>query len=263
MQQDFSANPVADLFFSYLNDVIYKPSAASLDLESLPESFVDLGKGLQYLCSCISETRTFAKELAAGNLDCTPPPACNEIASPLKMLHSSLKHLTWQSQQVAKGDYNQRVSFMGDFSRAFNYMIEQLEQKQKIILDEKTRLELYVQLILLNCPNPILLFDNQGKLAYVSDSYFKYCNSFGRDEVLGKEIHELFTPIVSAQSLNKIEQLYNNAIKEERMLQTEQEIDFGNSLTSGYFKIQITPMLDGAGSVAGIIMFLIDITEIM
>ena len=40
-------------------------------------------------------------------------------------------HLTWQAEQVARGDYSQRVDFMGDFSRAFNAMVESLEIKER------------------------------------------------------------------------------------------------------------------------------------
>jgi len=253
--------PVADTIFNFLYDIIYKPSAASLDIESLPLSFQEVGKGLVFLGSSITETRYFGKELAIGNLNCKPPPPTNEIASTLKMLHSSLKHLTWQTQQVAKGDYNQRVDFMGDFAVAFNNMIEQLEERRKISLDEKTKLEMYVDLILVNCPNPILLFDSQGKLAYVSDSFFHYCTIFEKDSVMGKQIHELFAPVVSEQSMIEIEHLYRNAIAEERMFETQQEIDFGNPESRGHFEIQITPMHDMDGSVAGIIMFLFDMTE--
>jgi len=132
---------VADLLFAYLHDIIYKPTAATLDIETLPESFRDFGKGLLYFNHILSETRTFAKELAIGNLDATPPPPSNEIVSALKSLHASLKHLTWQTQQVAKGDYNQNVKFMGDFSVAFNNMINQLEERRKLIAEERAKLE--------------------------------------------------------------------------------------------------------------------------
>lgn len=37
------------------------------------------------------------------------------LASQLKNLQASLKHLTWQTQQIAKGDFSQKVDFMGDF----------------------------------------------------------------------------------------------------------------------------------------------------
>jgi len=249
------SDPVANILFSYIRDIIYRPSKASLDIETLPESFRDFGKGLLYLNSCIDETRSLAMELSRGNLDCKLPPPTNEIASYLKTLHSSLKHLTWQAQQIARGDYHQRVSFMGDFSEAFNNMIGQLDQRRKIVVEEKNRLEMYVHLIIENCPNPILLFDSDGKLIYASNSWHQYCKLFEGSNILGKRIHELFEQIISEQSLREIERLYEGAITDEHMYETQLEMDFGEPESRGFYKIQMTPMTDKKGNVAGIIVF--------
>ena len=256
--------PAADILFKYLHDVIYKSAGASLDIESLPGSFHDFGKGLQYFSHIIGETRVLAKELASGNLNCELPLPGNEIAAPLKSLHASLKHLTWQAQQVTKGDYNQRVDFMGDFSVAFNNMIAQLDQRQKVVLDEKAKFEMYVRLILENCPNPILVFDGEGKLAYASDSFFQHYETLESHEALGKNIHDLFMPIAPEKSITEIEQLYENVTIQKRIFETEQGISFGVSQSPRHFKIQMTPMLDiNDRSVTGVMVFLFDVTQNM
>ena len=131
---------VADMLFAYLRNVIYNPNSASLDIERLPESFKDVGKGLLYLNNMIMETRSFAHELSAGNLNCTVPRPSNEMASSLKALHATLTHLTWQAQRVADGDYGQRVDFMGEFAVAFNNMTKQLEQQRLTNEQEKKNL---------------------------------------------------------------------------------------------------------------------------
>ncbi|WP_186441353.1 response regulator [Desulfamplus magnetovallimortis] len=65
------------------------------------------------------------------------------IHQSLKSLQASLKTLTWTTQQIAKGDFSQRVNFMGDFSDAFNQMTDQLknsfleQEKGNRILQEK------------------------------------------------------------------------------------------------------------------------------
>ncbi len=112
-------NPGAEILYNYLRDVIYDPAHAALDFEKLPEDFLELGKGLQFFAECVTETTALAKELSKGDLNDTLPSPENEMAAPLKALHATLKHLTWQTQQVATGDYQQRVDFMGDFSKAF------------------------------------------------------------------------------------------------------------------------------------------------
>lgn len=129
-------NPIAEKLFNYLRDVIYDPAHAELDLQQLPEDFRELGEGLEYFSNSVIETRDLAKALSRGDLNGKLPSPDNEMAAPLKSLHSSLRHLTWQSQQVAKGDYKQRVNFMGEFADAFNSMIEQLDQQRQDLLQE-------------------------------------------------------------------------------------------------------------------------------
>jgi len=127
---------VAERFFSYLRDIIYNPSKAVLDIENLPEDFREFGKGLKYFSECIMEGNDLAQALSRGDLTGKLPSRGNELSAPLKSLHSSLKHLTWQTQQIAKGDYMHRVEFMGDFSEAFNAMVEQLAERQRKLEDK-------------------------------------------------------------------------------------------------------------------------------
>ena len=116
--------------FDYLSDALYRPAQASLNVEALPEEMRRLGEGLRFFVKCALETRAFATELSKGNINMHSPGRENELAAPLKALHASLRHLTWQSQQVAKGDYKQRLDFMGEFAEAFNTMTFQLGERQ-------------------------------------------------------------------------------------------------------------------------------------
>ena len=98
----------------------------------------DLDPALKQLCEIANrlvvsfdETRDFIQSLAEGNLEVTPPPH-NLLASPFKQLQANLLHLTWQTRQIAAGDFSQRVHFMGDFAEAFNTMVEALEEKMRV-----------------------------------------------------------------------------------------------------------------------------------
>ncbi|MCL2876390.1 MAG: diguanylate cyclase [Betaproteobacteria bacterium] len=119
-----------------MRDVLYYPNRAQLDFASLPEDFQEFGEGLVYFAEMLKETRALASDLSRGNLSCPLPRPDNELASNLKSLHATLKHLTWQARQVANGDYKQRVRFMGDFSEAFNEMVVQLKERQDALLSE-------------------------------------------------------------------------------------------------------------------------------
>ena len=131
---------IADTLFAYMSDIIYNPHAVPLDLESLPESFTNVGKGLKILHSMISQTKAFALDLSRGNLNCSIPRDNNEILAPLKSLHSTMAHLAWQTKQIANGDFNQHIYFLGEFSDAFNHMTSQLNQQRKICKTERENL---------------------------------------------------------------------------------------------------------------------------
>ncbi|MEI6061404.1 MAG: ATP-binding protein [Bacteroidota bacterium] len=92
----------------------------------------------------------FLKAITNGNLDVDPPDdphRQNFVIAQFKQLHSNLRHITWQAQQIAKGDLKQKVSFLGEFSIAFNTLIESLREKK--LMEEKIRIQVE-QLQLLN-----------------------------------------------------------------------------------------------------------------
>jgi len=127
--------------FDYLGQVIYEPDNASLVIEDLPEHLQEFGSGLKFFADCVMETTAFALAMSKGSLDGALPSRGNEIAAPLKSLHASLKHLTWQAQRIALGDYNQRVAFMGDFASAFNTMVEQLAEREQHLEERLMQIE--------------------------------------------------------------------------------------------------------------------------
>ena len=99
------------------------PEDCDADVTGLVETFN------KYLAQ-LNDAKAFIIALANGNLDVTPPPR-NQISAPYKQLHSSLQHLTWQAGQIAHGDYEQRVHFLGGFSQSFNSMVEALAEKER------------------------------------------------------------------------------------------------------------------------------------
>ena len=85
--------------------------------------------------------REFSIALADGRSDFEVPPRMH-LLDPLKSLQASLKHLTWQTQEVAAGDYDQRADFLGEFSVAFNRMARALQEKEEA---ERQAMELLQQ----------------------------------------------------------------------------------------------------------------------
>lgn len=77
----------------------------------------------------VLEAYEYQKKIASGDL-AAEVGRKNVVAMPLRALQASLKHLTWQASQVAAGDLNQEVHFLGDFAKSFNHMILSLREKE-------------------------------------------------------------------------------------------------------------------------------------
>jgi len=95
------------------------PGAVPADCEYAAE----LGRLVIYLTALHQFTLVLCQGDLSQKLDLPGGP----VVGSLKALQSSLRYLTWQTKQIAAGDFSQRVDFMGDFSTAFNTMVERLD----------------------------------------------------------------------------------------------------------------------------------------
>lgn len=103
---------------------------------AVPERMEALARAIAALAHSLDQSRDFIGALSEGKLDIEPPPR-NQLIAPFKQLHANLRHLTWQTQQIAAGDLQQRVDFLGEFSVAFNRLIEALQEKR--LAEERLR----------------------------------------------------------------------------------------------------------------------------
>ena len=254
---------VAEALSNYLRDIIYDTKNATLDVEALPEEFREFGEGLQIFAEWVMQAQTLAQDLSRGDLNGKLPPSRNEIASPLKALHASLKHLTWQAQQIANGDYQQHVDFMGDFSEAFNTMTRQLEERRKLETQERSKLQRYINLILTNIPNIVLAFDTEGEAVFASESFIKVNDTYSVEEIEGKLFSELFSSIASIDFIKKMDELFDHVRLNKTTFSTEQELDFEQDGNLRTYIIDITPMFYENETFMGIMIIFDDMTEII
>lgn len=135
-----------DELFEYLRSILYDPKVKPLDMESLDEPYQKLGMGLQFLEKAVKEMKEYSAALSKGKLSAKMPGRDNFLCENLKNMHANLNHLTWQAKQVAKGDYTQTVSFLGEFSEAFNTMTSQLQEREYILKKEAETEKLHAEM---------------------------------------------------------------------------------------------------------------------
>lgn len=105
---------------------------------TLPEELSGIDE-LEDLRLYMKEMGRFALDISSGNLS-TNIKLKGALAGALKSLHAGLRHLIWQTQAISKGDFTQRIDFMGDFSDAFNSMVADLQRAREELVNANDEL---------------------------------------------------------------------------------------------------------------------------
>jgi adenylate cyclase len=102
--------------------------------DDLPDN--EIRQLITYVNRFLSEFAPFAaamEQIAQGELGTRQELGRMSVVQSFKALRSNLRHLTWKTQQIAGGDLEQKVDFMGDFSTAFNKMTQQLKDSYEAL----------------------------------------------------------------------------------------------------------------------------------
>lgn len=176
-------------------------------MESLDEPYQKLGMGLQFLEKAVKEMKEYSAALSKGKLSAKMPGRDNFLCENLKNMHANLNHLTWQAKQVAKGDYTQTVSFLGEFSEAFNTMTSQLQEREYILKKEAETEKLHAEMT--ESYNQLLLeliarSDEEILVISMEDSSVLYRNENAGIWMSPEEIYQL--------CLNQAESKYKEGV---------------------------------------------------
>lgn len=121
-----------------LIDVLRLPIFKAKFPQTLPEEWAGYEE-LTALYHGLVQLREFIKNVAEGDLQ-TPLQFKGFLAGTMKSLQANLRHMTWQTQMIADGDFSQRLDFLGEFSDAFNSMTVQLETSIRTIKEKEAEL---------------------------------------------------------------------------------------------------------------------------
>lgn len=122
-----------DVILEHIEKMLHAPTAPNVPCEAADSEA--LQKIHEYLIELRQILTSFAKGELAQDIILR-----GVVAGRLKALQANILHLTWQIQQVANGDFSQRVEFMGDFSTAFNSMVTQLDQALTALREKEEQL---------------------------------------------------------------------------------------------------------------------------
>ena len=182
-----------EILFQYLKSILYDTKIQPLDLQALDAPYQKLGMGLQYLEKIVVEMKEYSEALARGKFSGKVPDRDNFLCENLKNIHANLNHLTWQAKQVAKGDYSQNVSYLGEFSEAFNTMTRQLWEREESLRQEAEREKKHADEV--NSYNELLMeliarSEEEILVTSLTDNKVLYCKENEDIDLSGHEIYE-------------------------------------------------------------------------
>ena len=141
---------------------------------------------LSEVLSRVSEIRQAITALGGGDLEFRLTHK-GYLSGVLKTLQASLRHLTWQTQSIAAGDFSQKVDFMGDFSDSFNQMTAKLEQTVTELKQSREKYKL-----LADFASDVIWVSSikERKYTYISPSVI-HLRGYTPDEVLSQSLSQV------------------------------------------------------------------------
>jgi signal transduction histidine kinase/ActR/RegA family two-component response regulator len=137
------------------------------------------------------------------------------------------------------------------------------ENLNRIVTDKKSELEKYMDLLLENCPDIIMLFDRNGKIVYCTDIFLKRSRIPGFGMIQGSGYNALFAPFTSPGFLARLDGIYNQTFIKIESALAHETIDFGRDGNPRDYSIQVTPMVNDKGRPMGIMVLFYDTTELL
>jgi two-component system, sensor histidine kinase and response regulator len=198
------------------------------------------------------QAKEFILNLSEGNLEVEAPHG-NRLVDPFKELQANLRHLVWQTREIAHGDYSQQIDFLGDFSDSFNSLVTALNEKKQIEealqkSEEKYRLlHNYAGVgIGYYTPDGIVLSYNKIAASYLNGS---------PEDFIGKSIYSLFPKDIADFYMDRIKKAVNAEIDQ----QYEDKVELPKEVK--WFQSVFTKILDSSNRVVGVQIISTDITE--
>ena len=128
---------------------------------------------------------------------------------------------------------------------------------------EKTKQEKYMNLLLENSPDIIILMDRDGRFAYCTDAFLRRAGIADFSQVNGRSYLDVFTLFADREWLERIRGIFTQAMTEKRTVVIEETLDIGRTGTPRNYSIHFTPMLDEHGNAAASTALFHDMTDLV
>lgn len=136
-ENEHKIEKLMDYFSQLLNE---------LNIEAtIPDEFKHMEKAVA-IDQLIRNLRESIKSIGCGDLS-EKLIGSGYLMGTIKNLQSTLRNLVWQTKAISRSDFSNRVDYLGDFSEAFNSMVQKIESTLSEVSEAKALFELFFETI--------------------------------------------------------------------------------------------------------------------
>lgn len=133
----------------------------------------------------------------------------------------------------------------------------------RIVEKERTKLEQYMNLLLANCPDMILLFDSNGQLIYCTESFLKIADISSFGMIKGRTYESIMKTLKLDDLIDRVHKSTSLLRDGNGVQEIESDIDLSGKGHTRKYKLQLSPMADEHGNHIGSMAFFFDTTDIL
>jgi PAS domain S-box-containing protein len=142
---------------------------------------------------------------------------------------------------------------------------EAKDNLSKVIEEKKSELEMYMNLLLENCPDIIMLFNKDGRIAYCTESFLKIAGIAGFGMIADKYHRDILGKFGFHSLPAQDDAVYERVVGSNNFvpITLHKTIDFSGQGNPRDYTVQVSPMRDENGNNRGAMILFYDITELL
>jgi CheY-like chemotaxis protein/nitrogen-specific signal transduction histidine kinase len=194
--------------------------------------------------------------------DKKPPGTLEALEAENRRLGLEIKKLSRELKRERNQNERNLISF------------EAKNRLSDIISADRSKLEQYMNLMLDNSRDFVLMFDRHGRIAYCTESYLRARGIAGFGLIKNKTYEEVLGDVIGDELKRDIDRLFDSeGESEQERVNGERTVDLGDGAGERVYFIEVSPMRQaaddsgdsndsgGSGDVVGIMVILYDTTD--
>jgi signal transduction histidine kinase/CheY-like chemotaxis protein len=126
---------------------------------------------------------------------------------------------------------------------------------------EKTKQEIFLDRLMHNSPDAILIFDEDGRFIDCTDAFMRQAEIASFDQIRGRIFSEVLGDLLGASQTAELSEAFIRSVTEMRNTSPDNTITFGSGNASHSYTVRFTPMIGADGRVMGCMALFHDLTD--